>query len=222
MFVVSSGPDWATIMTAFGTVGAVVVALGIAVWSERRTDRRLAVQREHSDAQLAEERRLAGERLQAERDSAREREQLAEAYAVQVVMGDWSTGRPGERGTSPSRVVVIVINHSRYTITRIDAQLRLSAGGSASLVQFDGRELVPSAQELDTGLGGGLGVRLAKMHTDRLTPWDPGLRFETDLIGAAHLPGAYPVVRWADQWGTRWEHRRGEVRQIAEDADWEP
>ena len=34
MIVISGDPDWASIMTAFGTVGAVAAALGIAIWSE--------------------------------------------------------------------------------------------------------------------------------------------------------------------------------------------
>jgi hypothetical protein len=28
------------------------------------------------------------------------------------------------------------------------------------------------------------------------------------------IHGAYPIVRWTDRWGTRWEHELGEVRQI--------
>jgi hypothetical protein len=58
-----SGPDWATIMTAFGTVGAVIAAVWIALASSRKTsklvreeraqaDRRLAQQLDHSDGQL--------------------------------------------------------------------------------------------------------------------------------------------------------------------------
>jgi hypothetical protein len=34
------------------------------------------------------------------------------------------------------------------------------------------------------------------------------------------LKNPYPVVRWADRWGTRWEHRRGEVRQVRDDEPW--
>lgn len=34
-----------------------------------------------------------------------------------------------------------------------------------------------------------------------LTPWDVGMRFETDRIHVRHLGSPYPVVRWRDQWG---------------------
>lgn len=149
---------------------------------------------------------------------ARDREQLAEAYAVEVRMGDRSVGAPGERDEAASRVIAVVINHGRYTITGIDAQLRLSAGGNTSLVPFDKRNLMPALE----GESAGLGWRLAKMHADRLTPWDLSLQFESDPIAAPHLPGAYPVVRWVDQWGTHWEHRRGEVAQIEDGEEWVP
>ena len=82
---------------------------------------------------------------------------------------------------------------------------------------------MPGEQGLDPKLLGGMGARLeAMMHSSLLAPWDLGIRFESDPISTAHLPGAYPVVRWADRWGTRCEHRRGEVRKVAEGEDWYP
>jgi hypothetical protein len=59
------------------------------------------------------------------------------------------------------------------------------------------------------------------MH-DTLTPWDAGLRFEADAIDGRDLENPYPVVRWTDRWGTRWEHNRGEVRQVDESKAWTP
>lgn len=78
---VVEGPSWTDILTAIGTVGAVAAALGIALWTEHRSDKRvknertrsdklLAVQlerektavedeREHTRAQIEEERRLS-------------------------------------------------------------------------------------------------------------------------------------------------------------------
>ena len=78
-------------------------------------------------------------------------------------------------------------------------------------------------KELDARLLGGMDVRFeARMHADRLTPWDLGVRFGSDPVPSAQLPGAYPVVRWADRWGQRWEYRRGEVKRIRDGEDWAP
>jgi septal ring factor EnvC (AmiA/AmiB activator) len=61
-------------LTAIGTIAVAVTAVGIAIWGERRTDRRIRDERERSDEliaaeharadrQLAEERALADKRL---------------------------------------------------------------------------------------------------------------------------------------------------------------
>jgi len=75
-------------MTAFGTVGAVIAAVGIALWTERRSGRRLKAERERSDRLLREERVRSRAQIEEERRIAREREQLSEAYAVQVALGE--------------------------------------------------------------------------------------------------------------------------------------
>ena len=234
MIAASGGPGWTDIMTAFGTVGAVAVALFIALWSDWRTgqrldrerddaDRRLRHEQEHSDAQLAEERRLADERLRAERDVAQWREQLAEAYAVQVVLAGGSTGDLGKRDRAPHRLAVIVVNRGRYTITNVEAQLRLGGSGNPSLVGFDSEQRLPGGDDLPPDLLGGLSVRLrAGVRADRLTPWDRGLRFDAAPVSAEDLQGAYPVVRWTDRWGGRWEHRLGEVRPAGLFEEWMP
>ena len=54
-----------------------------------------------------------------------------------------------------------------------------------------------------------------------LTPFDEGIRFQTGDIHTRSLINAYAVVRWTDQWGTRWEHKRGIVRRITDAAPWE-
>ncbi len=154
--------------------------------------------------------------IQEERQTARNREQLTEAYAVQVVLGERS------RAESPRRLGAIVINHGHYTIAGIEARLRLATGDGPTLVPFAGSERVPGTKDLDAKLRDGMsGLLEGMMHGDRLTPWDVGMRFWSDLIPTAQLPGAYPVVRWTDRWGTCWEHRRGEVEQIAEGEDWQ-
>jgi hypothetical protein len=223
VITVSSGPDWATIMTAFGTVGAVVVALGIAIWSERRTDKRLSAERTRSDEQLADERAFSRAQIAEERQIARDREQFAEAYQVQVVLGERSTGELGKRAAAPSRLGAIVINHGRYTITGVEARIRLASGGGPSLILFAGSERVPGTKDLDPRLRNGMsGLLEGLMYGDRITPWDVGLCFWSDPVPPAQVSGAYPVVRWTDRWGSRWEHRQGEVRQSRDGEEWVP
>jgi hypothetical protein len=79
-------------MTAFGTVGAVIAAVGIALWTEWRSGRRLKDERARSDRQLAEERAHSRAQIEEERQIALEREQAAEAHAVQVVRNVRSAG----------------------------------------------------------------------------------------------------------------------------------
>jgi len=55
-----------------------------------------------------------------------------------------------------------------------------------------------------------------------LTPWDGGIRFESDDVAAGLMTGPYPLMRWTDRWDTRWEYRRGEVRQVRDDEPWSP
>jgi hypothetical protein len=55
-----------------------------------------------------------------------------------------------------------------------------------------------------------------------LTPWDAGMRSEADEVGVQLLAGYYAVVRWTDRWGTRWEHRMGEVRRVRDGEKWAP
>jgi len=55
---------------------------------------------------------------------------------------------------------------------------------------------------------------------DILTPWDAGLRFEADAMEVRDLKSPYLLVRWTDRWGTRWEHKRGEVGQVRDDEPW--
>src|SRR6266699_2148258 len=83
---VAAGPDWATIMTAIGTVAVAVVAVGVALFAEWRADKRLAAERAHSDERLREERACGDARVADERRLFQEREQLAAAYAVQVTL----------------------------------------------------------------------------------------------------------------------------------------
>ena len=62
----------------------------------------------------------------------------------------------------------------------------------------------------------------AQTFSDRLTIWDTGMTAETDPIGVQRLTDPRVIVRWTDRWGTRWEHKRGEVRQIRDGEQWLP
>jgi len=73
----------------------------------------------------------AGAQIQEERRIAREREQLAEAYAVQVVLGEHSVGGEpntcGDVGRVSQRLAVMVVNRGSFTISKVEAEF--SYGG---------------------------------------------------------------------------------------------
>jgi hypothetical protein len=203
-------------MTAIGTVAVAVVAVGVALYTERRAGVRLRAEQERSDRLVREERELGDARLAEERRIAQEREQFAAAYAVQVTF--WLRGY----------LTAAIVNHSAQTITRIE--VRFSPDGSSVIP--------PSRQErliLDTGLPGSL--QLARLmgdypqlgqflesagaaFPDTLTPWDAGMFAQAHEI--AGLPDPRVIVRWIDRWGTRWEYKRSDVRMIDESAPWIP
>jgi len=191
--------------TAVGTIALAIMTLAAVITTIVIT----AQDRRRSEAQIRNEHR---------------NEQLGEAYLVRVLLGERETGKRDDVYDEPdgtARVLgAIVVNNGRYTITAIEARLELADG---SLVGFLRPERVPGATDLDDRLRGGMTDLLEAFSSpDRLTPWDRGMRFESDPLDTAHAVGAYPVVRWTDRWGTRWEHRRGEVRQIDDGAPWTP
>ena len=202
MFLLSppaGGPTWTDILTAIGTVGAVIAAVGIALWSDRRTRN-----------QLAEDRRLA-----------REQEQFDEAYAVLVLSAERSirTELDAEgRAGAVHQLGVMIVNRSSYTITSLEAQF---CTGS-SLVAHRKVTRLAGFAELPGELKAGWHASDELVTTDVLTPWNEGVRFESDEIHTQHLSGPYPIVRWIDRWGTRWEHKRGVVRQIHDGEPWAP
>jgi hypothetical protein len=220
--VPATGPDWATIMTAIGTVAVAVVAVAVALFAEWRADKRVAAERAHSAAQLREEREHSTAQLAEERRIAAEREQYAEAYMVRVLPGERDAGPPTDgiyeqADASLKRLGAIVINGGAYTITGIEARLRLANG---TVVPFGGSERVTGTGGLDGRLTDGMtGLLEALTYSDRLAPWDVGLRFYSD---PRPIAAWYPIVRWTDRWGTRWEHRRGEVRPVKEGQPWAP
>jgi hypothetical protein len=54
-----------------------------------------------------------------------------------------------------------------------------------------------------------------------LPPWTAGLLIEANDIDPERATGAYVIVRWTDRWGKRWQHNRGEVKQIGENDPWD-
>lgn len=247
VIVVAPGLDWASIMTAIGTVLVAVVAVWIALWTDRRTgvriaaeqarhdkeiadervlaDKRLADQLSHSDAQLADERAHSAAQLQEERRLAQDREQLAEAYLVQVTAARQnalppSPDQPARDPAEPvEHAVAIVVNHGRYTITRVEAQICLSRN---SLTGYGRTERVSSYFNLREELTEGMVWEARASNLGTLTPMDLGLRYTTDLMATKFLVGSYPMVRWTDRWGQRWEHKQGVVRKISEGEAWAP
>jgi hypothetical protein len=113
------------IASAVTTVAAVITTIIITVQDRRRAAGNLAAERVRSDEQLREEREHSAAQIEEERRLAREREQLSEAFAVQVFLGE---KRPpaGAGGTAAKRLAAVVVNHGRYTITRVEVRFSLS------------------------------------------------------------------------------------------------
>lgn len=223
--IAASGTSWTDIMTAFGTAfgavatfGAVVVAIWIALRSDRETNHRIEAEHKRSDQLLEDERAHGRAQIEEERRIAREREQLAEAYAVQVVAAETPIRFAGDQGTG-KQLAAIIVNRGKFTITRIEAQF--SPDGMSLIPHFaykrmPGFDIVPD--DLRAGWQDSSGQAMYRV----LTPWDKGIRFATDTVHDKFLKSPYPVVRWTDRWGARWEHKRGEVHQVRDDEQWSP
>jgi hypothetical protein len=76
---VAVSPDWASATTAIGTVAVAVVAVGVALFIERRAGQRLREEHKRSDDLLREERTLHAQEITEERAIADKR--LAEKLA---------------------------------------------------------------------------------------------------------------------------------------------
>jgi hypothetical protein len=138
--------------------------------------------------------------LRAERKAAQQRDSLAEAYAVEV------TGV----------ATTVLINHGRYTISAIAAKLRTKGG---VLLDFEKAERLLGTAGTAADLGADSALE-AMFQPDILTPWDAALRFTIRPEDISDLVGAYPVVRWTDRSGTRWQHQQGTVACIDAAAPW--
>lgn len=228
----AGGPNWTDIMTAFGTVGAVIAAVMIALVTgllsrrqlrreHERSDFLLAEQREQEKAAVEDERAYGKAQLEEERRLAQEREQLAQAYLVQVVLAEHAPPRLRSlESTQPrsdvTQLAVMVVNRGSFTITRVDMQFCLGN----ILVQPRGYERMSGFNRVDDKLRAGYAPAAERPLRGVLTPFDAGIRFESGDMHERDLASPYPVVRWNDHWGTRWEHKRGVVRRIADDTEW--
>jgi hypothetical protein len=170
----------------------VVAAVGIALWAEWRSGRRLAVEHERGDRLLAEERANSRAQIEEERRIAREREQLAEAYAVQVVLGEVYAGERDPvydepvqpDGDSLRRLAVMVVNRGSYTITRVEAQFSLDG---MSLISHHAYKREPGFESVPVGLRAGWGPADERAMHGVLAPWDMAIRFETDTVHVKFL-----------------------------------
>jgi hypothetical protein len=193
-------------LTAIGTVGAVIVAVGIALWTERRSDRRLCQERERNDRALAEQRKQAEAALEDERAYGRvqledERRIARERAAHPGLRG---AGRPepapGQkwraqpvrrpRQSKTWRLTAIVVNHGAYTIQRAEVQFCIGK----SLTPQHRYERVPGFGDLTQELRGGGRAASELPLRGVLTPFDKGMLFETDRRGRPAV-GRYPNCR---------------------------
>jgi hypothetical protein len=221
------GTSWTDIMSAFGTVGAVVAAVGIALWAEWRSGRRLKAERERGARLLAEERAHSRAQIDEERRVTREREQLAEAYAVQVIAADMVIRSwPEESITRGRHLAAIVVNRGKFTIMRVSVQF---CTDGVNLVPAGSHERVSGLTSIPESLKGGFS-EISWLFTPGgdgamygvLPPWDEGIRFQSDTLPVESLKSPYPLVRWTDRWGTRWQYRLGEVDEVGNDDTWYP
>jgi hypothetical protein len=238
---VPGGTSWTDVLTAVGTVGAVIVAVAIALFADYRSGERIKEERGRSDRVLAEQRAqdkaaIEDERahgrvqLEEERQVTRDREQLAGAYAVQVTLAERAqpgrtvvlTDGPPARSSEPkpqvTHLAALVRNLGSFTITRVEA---VFCSGN-SIVPHRGFKRLNSFANLPESLKVGYKAAAEINLNDVLTPFDLGMRFESHEMTTDQALTPYPIVRWTDQWGTRWEHKLGVVRQVPDGAPWEP
>jgi hypothetical protein len=232
--VVAAQPGVTDWLTAIGTVAVAIAAVGVAFFAEWRAGVRVRDEREHAAKVLTDERAAADERLktqlahsdaqlQAERQISQDAEQMAEAYAVQVVMAEMAAGELTGDGYDPvdesvRKLAIMIVNRGRYTITRVEAQFCTDGANLITHKQFRrlaGYDALPDRlrggfHRLDDDTGCG----------DQLAPGDTGMRFETGPVGVEHIAGPYPVARWIDRWGQRWQQKKGVVQKINEGAPW--
>lgn len=146
-----------------------------------------------------------------ERTHTRRHEQFTAAYSVQVVQGERPS--PGQSVQDPSALVLVavVINRGPYTITGVEVQFCLDGGTPRPAANC---ERVSNFARLPDELRKPGDVSEERAMKDVLTPWDAGMRAESDEVPVQELRGHYAAVSWTDQWGQRWQHGPGTVQRI--------
>lgn len=114
----------------------------------------------------------------------------------------------------------VVVNGGRYTITGIEA--RFCYPESGHVVERRAAQRVSPMGILAGPLAEGLSLLTSDLETSVLTPADVGVRFYGEFTEPGVRVEVYPLVRWIDQWGTGWEHRRGQVGQVQAGDPWLP
>ncbi len=193
----------ASVVTAVGTVATAVVAVWIALRSERK-----------GKALVADERR-----------AQQSREALTEAYRVQVVQAYRTTddGPADEYGDplgSVRQLAAMVVNHGYFTITEVRA--RFVFARRSGVVTPQRSVYVPGTDGLPDRLTRGWAESEAYVMEGILTPRGAAIRFESSVVPEHALENPYPLLRWRDQGGTCWQYRLGRVRPIEDDAEWRP
>ena len=194
---IDSGPEWATVMTAFGTVGAVIAAVGIAIWSSLQ--------------------------LRKQQKRAEKIERRSQAAAVEVLAFRTKPGKNviSNRKNPSGRPVVIVVNRGKYAITDLD--VRLSPDGQ-SVIAFPGSGISIREHQVDPAAlpanwtKDSVG-RLGEVYSDTIAP-GAATRFEGDPQPVSVLRTSYPIARWRDRWGNCWEYNKGRVFPFDMQADW--
>src|SRR6266571_1616038 len=89
-------------------------------------------------------------------------------------------------------LVLMIANRGRYTITRVEA--RFSSNGQG-LVSHRSSVRISGLDNLPGRLRAGQPGRTEAAYGSSLTPWDAGMRFETDGIHVRQIVRPYQVVR---------------------------
>jgi hypothetical protein len=185
-------------------VGAVAVAVGIALWTERRSGKRitaehrrsdglireereraaaaLADQREHEKSALEDERAHGRRLLKEERRLSLEREQLAQAHAVQVLLAQLPHPNVTDAATGETpatrQLLAGIVNRSAHTVTRIEVRFCLGTSTMASHREIAQLPSPSTPEALRTGPWPCPDPAMRAI----LTPFDGGLQFETEAI----------------------------------------
>jgi hypothetical protein len=227
--------DWTTILTAIGTVTTAIAAVGIAIWSDRKAGNRVAGERGFGLKQLAKEQEFSREQLMKEQDFSRAQiaeerqlrlaaEQVAEAHMVRIEQAARDVATQVDDvfnepvGPTMKRLAVMVVNGGSYVITDVEAQFLVSGNLQAPKAQH----LLPGDSPFPRPGGYTWRSVGSSLMSTTLPPWTAGILIESSDIDPRWLTGAYAMVRWTDRWGSRWEHKRGEIRMISNDDPWRP